>query len=311
LNELEHLNKAMSYIEENLENGIDFKQVASIALCSENYFRRMFSFLSGFSLGEYVRNRRLTAAAAVLAQGGVKIADVSARFGYESPDAFTKAFHALYGVSPSQMKKNGEPPPVFMPITFHLNIQGGFRDGGIPTMKGASKMAEIVKTYRQEFGALRFIGKKYGDSDRVEGGFGMYWGRFFENGWFGAIEKMVKEPAKTCEDGEAYVGLMRHKIGEPFEYWIGMFTPPDTEIPEGFASVDLAAGSIGACWLYGAEGTLYAKEHLCAERLAKEGMEVIPDKQGAYWFFERYACPRFTEADEKGNVILDICHYVK
>jgi len=52
-------------------------------------------------------------------------------------------------------------------------------------------------------------------------------------------------------------------------------------------------------------------EEECAKELVSKGFEIIPDKKGVYWFFERYGCPRFTTPDDKGNVILDICHYIK
>ncbi|MCL2352178.1 MAG: hypothetical protein FWC55_06560 [Firmicutes bacterium] len=174
-------------------------------------------------------------------------------------------------------------------------------------------MAEIVRAYRQDVPALRFVGKKYGDEDREGGGFGAKWGLFFENGWLGVLERSAggRNVKEIYEDGDAYIGLMRWKDGEPFQYWIGMFLPAGAETPEGFAAVDFPAASLGVCWVRGPESEVFMKEEMCAERLLAEGMEVVPDGEGAYWFFERYQCPRFTTPDEQGNIILDICHYVK
>ena len=172
-------------------------------------------------------------------------------------------------------------------------------------------MADIIKTYRQEVGALRFIGKKYGDGDRVNGDFGAQWGMFFENAWLPLLEGLTADPKMTYEDGGATIGLMRWKDGEPFQYWIGMFLPPGTDVPEGFGSVDFPAGSFGVCWLQGTEDSLFMQEHRCAVRLMEEGYKIIPDREGACWFFERYVGSRFTEPDEKGNIILDICHFVE
>jgi predicted transcriptional regulator YdeE len=173
-------------------------------------------------------------------------------------------------------------------------------------------MYEITKSYIQKVPALRFIGKKYGDEDRVGGGFGSKWGECFEKGFFEELEAfLTEELTASYEDAGAYIGLMRCKDGEPFRYYIGMFLPADTEVPEGLQSVDMPEAKLGVCWLHGPEGELYCKEDKCAERLTKEGHEIIPDKEGAWWFFERYGCPRFTTPDEEGNIILDICHYVK
>lgn len=173
---------------------------------------------------------------------------------------------------------------------------------------------EIVKTYRQSIPATRFIGKKYGDEDRVNGGFGQQWGEWFQNGWFDVLEEAAggAEALRALyEDGGATVGLMRWKEGEPFQYWIGMFLPAGTPAPDGYGFVDFPAADLGICWFHGRENEIYGKEHLCAAPLQEMGMEIVTDEQGAWWFFERYACPRFTTPDENGAVILDIGHYVK
>ncbi|MCL2046049.1 MAG: hypothetical protein FWG88_06650 [Oscillospiraceae bacterium] len=173
-------------------------------------------------------------------------------------------------------------------------------------------MSEITNVYRQDVGPLRFIGKKYGDVDRVDGAFSNKWEEWFANAWFEELEKILGEKLiEDYADNDAYIGLMRHKEGEAFEYWIGMFMPPNTAVPEGFEFSDFPESSLGVCWVYGNEGEVYMQEARCAKKLEEEGYELIADEQGAIWFFERYGCPRFTEPDEKGNVTLDICHYIK
>ena len=172
-------------------------------------------------------------------------------------------------------------------------------------------MAEITNVYRQDVGPLRFIGKKYRDSDRVNGTFSTKWEEWFANSWFIELEKLLEEnKIEDYADNDAYIGLMRHKEGEPFEYWIGMFMAPNTAVPEGFEFVDFPESSLGVCWVYGHESAVYMQEEKCANKLNVEGYEVVADESGAYWFFERYGCPRFTEPDEKGNVTLDICHFI-
>ena len=171
-------------------------------------------------------------------------------------------------------------------------------------------MAEITKVYRQSVGAMRFIGKKYVDSDRGScGTFGPQWHEWFEKSWFDVIEKQVPGSLKdTCEDFDAAIGLMRCKNGE-FEYWIGYFTPANTTVPEGFAHIDFPKSNLGVCWVYGEENSVFFKEGECGERLTKEGFEILTDDIHD-WCFERYSC-RYSTPDEKGNVILDICFYVK
>lgn len=173
-------------------------------------------------------------------------------------------------------------------------------------------MSEIIKVYKQSVPAMKFIGRKYSDEDRVSCGFGTKWGEWFRNGWFNVIEQQASTSLKeTYEDGDAYIGLMRWKDGEPFAYWIGVFMPENTLVPDGFVSIDFSKKELGVCYVYGKEGEVYCKESLCAEKLAKEGYRIIPDGEGAQWFFERYVCPRFTTPDDQGNIILDICHYIE
>jgi hypothetical protein len=170
--------------------------------------------------------------------------------------------------------------------------------------------AEIIRTYKQEIPALRFIGKKYGDNDRVNGSFGKYWGDWFQNGWFDIIEKQIGKSIKTIyEDGDAYIGLEKYKEGEPFEYWIGMLMPENTFVPDGYMFQDFSQGSLGVCWLYGKEGEIFMQEENCMKRLEKEGYKFSPDENGFQWLFERYGCPRYTTPDGKGNIRLEICFY--
>lgn len=125
MNTLAQLNKAMQYIEENLMGEIDGQELSRIAYCSEYHFKRMFSFLAGMSLSEYIRRRRLALAATVLKNSEEKIIDLALRIGYNSPDAFAKAFQNMHGVSPTQARKNNAILKAFPPMTFHLTIQGG------------------------------------------------------------------------------------------------------------------------------------------------------------------------------------------
>ncbi len=125
MNTLTQMNKAMKYIEENLMGEIDFDEMSRIACCSEYHFRRMFSFLAGMPLGEYIRRRKLSIAAVLLNEEDNKIIDIALQLGYNSPDAFSKAFHAMHGMAPSSVKKGNIILKAFPPMTFQLTIKGG------------------------------------------------------------------------------------------------------------------------------------------------------------------------------------------
>jgi len=122
---LRNMNRALSYIEENLTKDIDFREVAKLALCSEYHFKRMFSFLAGITLSEYIRRRRLTLAAFELKDNKMKVIDIAFKYGYNSPDSFTRAFQNLHGLTPSEAKKNGYSLKAYPQMTFQLSIKGG------------------------------------------------------------------------------------------------------------------------------------------------------------------------------------------
>jgi AraC family transcriptional regulator len=122
---MKQFNEAMAYIEKNLTNDIDAAQIARIAACSEYHFRRLFSFLAGIPLGEYIRRRKLSLAATLLQSKDEKVIDVAFALGYETPEAFSKAFQALHGVKPSRVKKTGVELKAFPPMTFQLTVTGG------------------------------------------------------------------------------------------------------------------------------------------------------------------------------------------
>ncbi|MBY0033659.1 MULTISPECIES: AraC family transcriptional regulator [Bacillus] len=125
MDSLKRMNSALTYIEENLTNDIDFKEAARLAFCSEYHFKRMFSFLTGISLSEYIRRRRLTLAAFELKDSSVKVIDLAIKYGYHSPDSFARAFQNLHGIRPSEAKHNGHSLKAYPRMTFQLSIKGG------------------------------------------------------------------------------------------------------------------------------------------------------------------------------------------
>jgi len=125
MDSLKNMNGAIKFIEENLTNEIDFKEVARLAHCSEYHFKRMFSFLAGISLSEYIRRRRLTLAAFELKNSNMKVIDIAIKYGYSSPDSFARAFQHLHGITPSEARSNGHSLKAFPPMSFQLSIKGG------------------------------------------------------------------------------------------------------------------------------------------------------------------------------------------
>lgn len=124
MNWLENMNNVIEYIEKNIDNDINMNKVAEISCYSLTTFQRMFSIICDMSLSEYIRHRRLTLAAFELQNSNIKIVDLAAKYYYESPEAFTRAFKSLHGVSPSVARKNGTSLTAYPRISFHLTLKG-------------------------------------------------------------------------------------------------------------------------------------------------------------------------------------------
>jgi len=121
----ERMNAAIDYIEENLADEIDFTKAAEKACCSTFHFQRVFYAINDITPVEYARRRRLTQAARELTSSTTKVIDIAIKYGYESPDAFSRAFRQLHGVTPTAAREPGVTLTAFPRISFHIELKGG------------------------------------------------------------------------------------------------------------------------------------------------------------------------------------------
>ncbi len=121
---IERLNLSLEYIEQNLTEKLDYEKIAQIACCSAYHFQRMFAYLAGVPLGEYIRRRRMTLAAAELQTGDTKVIDLAVKYGYDSPTAFNRAFQGVHGIAPSAARESGVALQAFLPISFKIMVKG-------------------------------------------------------------------------------------------------------------------------------------------------------------------------------------------
>lgn len=119
------MQKAVDYIEDHLSETIDYEKVAAECFSSSYHFQRVFGILCGFTVGEYIRNRRLSLAGIELAAGDAKVIDVALKYGYESPDSFAKAFRNFHGILPSKARGNGSMLKSFSRLVLKLSLEGG------------------------------------------------------------------------------------------------------------------------------------------------------------------------------------------
>lgn len=148
---------------------------------------------------------------------------------------------------------------------------------------------EIIKVYKESLPGVKLVGKRYTNIDRDGSGtFARYWQQCFQEHWPDALKQCLMPPDVSAD----LVGAMRLTgDDDDFEYWIGAFLAPDAKVPDGFVSVEIPAGEVGVCWLYGNDksGELYSME---ASDLS---MAALSEKCWKFsekgWFFERYNPP--------------------
>jgi len=165
----------------------------------------------------------------------------------------------------------------------------------------------INKVYKQELPALRFIGKKCGETQEPQDVLNLL-DNWQLNGWLDDIEKLSEIDYKTFfEGGDSYIHLVRKTDAGLSEYWMGMFMPAGTEVPEGFHALDFPKMTIGVCRVYGKRGEIVNYEAECRNKLAEEGLAL----ENTQWYFRRFNWRNFFEIDAYRKRLLDYCYPVE
>ncbi len=147
---LQLLQRAIWYMEEHLLEDINYEDVAKSAYMSSYNFHRTFSVMVGMTANEYIRNRRLSLAGQAFQSTDISVIDAAYRFGYESPESFSKAFSRFHGATPKQAKQKGTELHLFNPLVIKITVEGGsIMDYRIE--RGASqKFLALVRAFPNE-----------------------------------------------------------------------------------------------------------------------------------------------------------------
>jgi AraC family transcriptional regulator len=121
----ERMTNALDFMETHLETGFDVAEAARLANSSSFHFQRMFTMIMGVTVADYVRRRRLTLAAEELALTHGKVIDIALKYGYETPEAFSKAFRKVHGIAPSSARTPGVVLKAYPRLSFHISLRGG------------------------------------------------------------------------------------------------------------------------------------------------------------------------------------------
>lgn len=200
---IDRLNEAVRYIEDNLTGEIEYEKLGQIACCSAYHFQRMFNYIAGVPLSEYIRRRKMSLAAVDIQGGEAKIKDVAAKYGYSSPTAFNRAFQSVHGVSPSAVRGEGVAIKSFPPITIKV------------TVKGVEEMNYRIETRK----AFRIVGKSFPLSWEIERNFAEV-----PQMWQGAVEDGTIEKIVSLMNGEprGVLGVSVCTDGEEWRYYIAV-----------------------------------------------------------------------------------------
>ncbi|MFE4714354.1 effector binding domain-containing protein [Paenibacillus sp. NPDC056722] len=217
---MDRMNSAMDYIETHLSEEIDYDQLAKIACCSTYHFQRMFPFITNVTLSEYIRRRRLTLAAFELQQSATKVIDVALKYGYESPEAFSRAFKKMHSVMPVSARDKCVSLKAFPRLSFHISIRGDVEMNYKIEDKQAFEM----------FGVSTLINAD-GENPYIE--IPAFWTKCISDG---SVDR-IRAAAGLGEDGQIH-GILYNKQGDDFSYMIGYFSP-QSDLPEGFEKLQI------------------------------------------------------------------------
>ncbi|MGN0621307.1 MAG: effector binding domain-containing protein [Porcipelethomonas sp.] len=254
---IDGMNMAMDFIEEHLEEDISADELSRIAMCSAFHFQRMFAYITGVTLNEYIRRRRMSSAVFDL-MNDEKVINVAMKYGYDSPTAFTRAFKQTLGIAPSEVRKQNVILNTFPKITFTFSVKG--------------EQAMNYKIIKKE--AFRVAGFKNSMPMTMENCFEKMpevWKEFYDQDGEERLKAIMqdKEPGgilalTLCDNGE-YGGCM---IG----------TATDAEIPEGMTETIVPATTYAVFECIGAlpDAMQSIQERIISEWLPASGYEYAP-----------------------------------
>ena len=201
---IEGFQESIDFIEKNLTEELDIEDIAAKAALSPFYYQRIFGALCGVTVGEYIRARRMTLAAQELNGKDVKVIDAAVKYGYDSPDSFSKAFQKFHGITPSQAKEPGALLRSFAPLHIRITMEGG-------TMMDYSIVEKAPFT---------IVGvKKPFNSDSSYQEIPKFWDEWLAQG----ENRPIMGTFGVCLDMK----------GKDFDYWIADLYLPWEDVPEG------------------------------------------------------------------------------
>ncbi len=225
----ERMNSAISYIEENLAEDIDYREAARLACCSIFHFQRTFFVVIGMTLAEYVRRRRLTLAARELSSSKARVLDVAVKYGYDSPDAFTRAFRNMHGITPQAAREPGVQLVACPRISFQVILKGGNDMDYKIVEKAAFDVIGMARRFTTENGE---------NIVKIP----EFWDEFNKTQDFAALLKLNNGKLGPVTGGETLGVCLPEDKNKEFSYAIGV-EKPARAVKSGFEIIHIPAST--------------------------------------------------------------------
>ncbi|MFY0516733.1 AraC family transcriptional regulator [Lysinibacillus sp. UGB7] len=221
---IESIKKAINYMEENLLNDLTMEQIAQEVNSSVFHFQRIFSILTDMSIADYIRRRRLTLAAQELLNTEHKIIDLAYKYGYDSPEAFTKAFRKQHNVTPSEARKQQGSLQSYNRLIIQVSLKGA----------EPMKYKIVEKEKFQVVGVKRTYNCQNGENTQ---GIPLFWDEMNNKGMDDALFKLnngeIKGVLGVCVPDKNY------KENSLMDYWIA--TDHTGDVPEDLLTMEVPA----------------------------------------------------------------------
>lgn len=258
---------AVDYMEDHLTDDISAEDVANHVYMSPFYFQKGFSMLCGYTVMEYIRNRRLALAGGELATTDARVIDIAIKYGYESPDSFTKAFTRFHGISPAMLRKGNSMMKTFAPLQIKILLKGGYLMNYKIVEKGSFSVIGVSKKFNYE---------------NCKEEIPEFWKEYYDKG-----------------NGKYVCGMFGINIDlamgrDSFEYLIADVYNPIMDIPEGFETRTIPAFTWG---VFSCDGPMPTALQDVNTKIFSEWLPALKE----YEFAAGYCIEMYDDADKYPN----------
>lgn len=295
----EDIDKIIEYIENNIMD-VNLEEISRLVGVPIGLYQRIFSYICGVSISEYVKKRRLSLATQALLKGEMKVIEIAIAYGYQTHASFSRAYKEQMKVSPSSVTKGTCEPEAYPRFSFQEDSDTYY------VVKGRRVMAELVRIEYEFQEEKKMIGlQKRTDFEHA----GQMWQEYFSSGY---SDKIQSKECEACDLGLEYIslGYMRDfdDSGSSFEYTIGKYFPLDTFVEEGFHAINIPAGMVAHGKIKGKLNDILMDAYfLLTQAIQKNGYKV--DYDNFYWC-DVYTIDGYGTPLEKGEEIVILDYYM-